>query len=64
MRFGAVSVADLFESRSRVGLDVALEDHDAAAQRQALDELYASESSDLPPGAHHAQARIVTEWDE
>ena len=41
-----------------------LEHHDAAAQHQALDELYASESSDLPPGAHRAQARIVSEWDE
>lgn len=41
-----------------------LEDHDAAAQRQALDALYASESSDLPPGARKAQARIVSEWDD
>lgn len=47
-----------------IALRAYLEHHDAVAQRQALDELYASESSDLPPGAHRAQAHIVSEWGE
>ena len=55
-----MSRSELYATALRAFLD----DHDAAAQRQALDELYASESSDLPPGAHHAQARIVSEWDD
>jgi metal-responsive CopG/Arc/MetJ family transcriptional regulator len=39
-------------------------EHDEAAKRRALDELYAAESSDLPQGARGAQARIVSKWKE
>lgn len=38
--------------------------HDESAKRRRLDELYAEESSALPPGAAQAQARTVSEWDE
>jgi metal-responsive CopG/Arc/MetJ family transcriptional regulator len=35
--------------------------HDRAAKRQALDELYAEESSALPSGAAEAQRRVVAD---
>lgn len=41
-----------------------VEEHDEAAKRRALDELYGTESSALPAGAARSQARIVSEWDE
>lgn len=75
----AISIPDhLFERAESVArqLDVSrselyatalrtfLEQHEAAAQRRALDAVYATESSELPKGAQLAQARIVSEWDE
>jgi metal-responsive CopG/Arc/MetJ family transcriptional regulator len=36
--------------------------HDEEATRAVLDEVYATESSDLPPGAEAAQASVVSEW--
>lgn len=41
-----------------------VEQHDEAAERRALDELYPVETSALPAGAVRAQARIVSEWEE
>ena len=41
-----------------------VEGHDEEAKRRVLDEIYAEESSALPPGAVQAQARIASEWDE
>ena len=41
-----------------------VEDHDEAAKRRVLDDLYARESSALPAGAASAQARVASEWDE
>lgn len=41
-----------------------VEEHDEAAKRRALDQLYAEEPSPLPAGAARAQARIASEWDE
>ena len=38
--------------------------HDEVARRRALNDLYAVESSALPAGAAHAQARIASEWEE
>lgn len=38
-------------------------EHDEAAMRAALDDLYGTESSALPPGAASAQAAIVSEWE-
>lgn len=38
--------------------------HDEAAKRRALDDLYPVESSALPAGAARAQARIASEWEE
>ena len=41
-----------------------VQDHDDVAKRRILDELYASEGSDLPDGAQRAQARVASEWEE
>ena len=41
-----------------------VEQHDEAAKRVALDELYAVEPSSLPAGAARVQARLVSEWEE
>ncbi len=38
--------------------------HDEAAKRRALDDLYAVESSALPAGAARSQARVASEWEE
>ena len=54
-----LSRSELYSTALRAFLD----EHDAAAQRQALDEVFANESSELPPGAHKAQSRIASEWD-
>ena len=39
-------------------------EHDENAKRRALDEVYATEPSELPKGARRAQARIKSEWTE
>ena len=38
--------------------------HDEAAKRRALDDLYAVEPSALPAGVARSQARIASEWEE
>lgn len=55
-----VSRSELYASALRAFV----ERHDEATKRRALDDLYAVESSALPPGAARAQARIASEWDE
>jgi metal-responsive CopG/Arc/MetJ family transcriptional regulator len=73
----AVSIPDpLFEqaeelaerlqvSRSELyatALRVLVAEHDEEAKKRALDEVYATEASELPKGARRAQARILSEW--
>ncbi len=41
-----------------------VEDHDEAATRAALDEIYGTEASTLPLGAVTAQAAVVSEWED
>jgi metal-responsive CopG/Arc/MetJ family transcriptional regulator len=75
----AVSIPDpLFEqaedladrlrvSRSKLyatALRALVADHDKAAMRRALDEIYSVESSELPPEMLDAQVRILSEWKE
>jgi metal-responsive CopG/Arc/MetJ family transcriptional regulator len=55
-----VSRSELYANALRVFV----RQHDEAAKRRALDDLYANESSALPVGAARAQARIASEWDE
>lgn len=38
--------------------------YDEAEMRRALDVVYSTESSALPPGAAAAQAEILAEWDD
>ena len=45
-------------------LEEFVEDQDEAAMRAALDDVYASESSALPPGALAAQAAVASEWED
>lgn len=57
----------LHVSRSELyanALRVFVQQHDEAAKRRALDDLYAVESSALPAGAARAQARVASEWEE
>jgi len=57
----------LHVSRSELyatALRALVERHDEVAKRAVLDELYATESSELPAGARRAQARIASEWKE
>lgn len=64
----AEDLADRLQvSRSELyatALRALVEEHDEVAKRQALDEVYAVESSDLPLGARAAQGRVTSEWKE
>ncbi len=40
-----------------------VEEHDDAAKRRALDDVYGQESSALPSGAARAQGRVVSKWE-
>lgn len=55
-----VSRSELY-ARAVEGL---LRKHDEERMRAALDEVYTSESSDLPAGAAAAQAETVAAWED
>ena len=41
-----------------------LRDHDEAAVRAALDDVYGDEAAELPAGAARAQAEVLSPWEE